>query len=115
MSSRNEKQGKLNELFVQRKISRRDFIRNSMILGATLTSVQSFMAACATVPPAPAAEAPAEEAMSSEPISSGTLITITPRVVHPMYSTTGSSPMPQKIRLSRWGRWLSHGKRSQHR
>ncbi len=59
----------LQELFAKGKISRRQFMRNALVMGMSLGTAQMLLAACAPTA-APAAEtAPAEEAMAEEELT----------------------------------------------
>ena len=53
----------LKELYRQGRISRREFLRNATLLGASMATASAFLAACAAqqATEAPTAEAPAEE------------------------------------------------------
>jgi peptide/nickel transport system substrate-binding protein len=51
----------LQKLFQQGKLSRREFMRRSLLAGMSLSAAQAFLAACAP-PASPAAQAPAEAA-----------------------------------------------------
>jgi len=56
---------KLQELYQQKKIGRREFIRKALMLGMTLGGAQAFLAACGGAAP-PATEAPAAPAAAVE-------------------------------------------------
>jgi peptide/nickel transport system substrate-binding protein len=59
----------LKELYRQGRISRREFLRNATLLGASVATANAFLAACAApqATEAPTAEAPAEEAPTEAP------------------------------------------------
>jgi peptide/nickel transport system substrate-binding protein len=71
----------LKELYREGRISRREFLRNATLLGASLVAANAFLAACAPQ----AAEAPTEEPAAGQPRYGGThtIATRVQRVDHP--------------------------------